>query len=250
MQFTGYQAVAKDWIKNPKSAHANPASYDLSIDTVIIDGEKVQPSSTVGTIVIEPQAVFVIISKEQVAVPTQGVSCYAFPKTRLCKQGLLALNTGIVDPGYDGLISTTAVNFHSRPLTLNVGDPFLRLVFFETHGETPCQSNPVPHAQYVNDRLIESADLPSSFLDVPATVNKLQDKLRADFFRLTATRAGLIIAGTALILTLCLSLLSIFAPAFVPDRYQTKTDVEQNEELRSLNDRFDKLTQQVDAIAP
>ena len=71
-----------------------------------------------------------VISIETIKVP-QNVAGYASVKTGLSRQGLLALNTGILDPGYEGPLSATVVNFGKSDSLLNHGDTFLRLTFHE-----------------------------------------------------------------------------------------------------------------------
>jgi deoxycytidine triphosphate deaminase len=77
---------------------------------------------------VPSQGVVVIFSREVVVCPP-GLCGYAMPKTGLCDDGLLVLNTGIVDPNFKGFLSGTTINFANSKFPLKKGMPFLRLVF-------------------------------------------------------------------------------------------------------------------------
>jgi deoxycytidine triphosphate deaminase len=76
------------------------ASYDVRIGTILAsrDGDSVRET---GCYVLQPQGMVEVISSETVKVPP-NIAGYASVKTDLSRQGLLALNTGILDPGYEG----------------------------------------------------------------------------------------------------------------------------------------------------
>jgi hypothetical protein len=52
-------------------------------------------------------------------------------KTSLCNEGILALNIGIVDPGFSGPLQCTLVNFGKRRYRLKAGTIFGRITFHE-----------------------------------------------------------------------------------------------------------------------
>lgn len=79
---------------------------------------------------VVPQGLVVIESLESVNLPA-NMMAIAHPKTSLCERGLLILNTGIVDPNYNGKLKGTAINFSKRAIIIREGDPFLRLTFHE-----------------------------------------------------------------------------------------------------------------------
>lgn len=179
MQLTGYESVATGIIGTPNASNTQSASYDLSADRVIINGQTQQlPFS------LRPQHMCVIVSKERLKVPRDFVG-YALPKTRLCQRGLLTLNTGILDPGYDGLISTTAINFRSEPIQIRPNEPFLRIVIHElksfTNAPTP-KAQSFPDAEYIEARETESADYPATFLDIPSSFESVAHRVREQVF--------------------------------------------------------------------
>jgi deoxycytidine triphosphate deaminase len=179
-------------------ASVRPASYDLRVGKVIIEGKEFE-----GSVNIRPQQMFIIVSQESVEMPVDHVA-YAMPKTSLCNEGILALNTGIVDPGYRGKLSTTAINFERNTYVLHTGTPFLRLVLhpLETPSgaKTSQETRPVIEGEYLKRRKEDSVRYPKTFLDLPGQaerfVRTVQDQL-VDRQR-NVVLAG--IAGIAIIL--------------------------------------------------
>ena len=51
--------------------------------------------------------------------------------------GILALNAGHIDPGYDGPIVIRLINIRSIPWVLTMGDPIFTVVFQTLNYEAP-----------------------------------------------------------------------------------------------------------------
>lgn len=99
-------------------------TYDLTIDCIIdADGNEYDE------LMVPSSGIVDVISKEIIKLPT-SVTGFAHVKTSLSSKGLLALNIGLIDPGWEGPLSTTLVNFgdHKGKL-LQKGETFLRLTF-------------------------------------------------------------------------------------------------------------------------
>ena len=247
VQYTGFEAVRRRWIRGHVADCVRHASYDLRVAKVLVGGEEQRPKgSRRKYFEIEPQEVAVIVSEEEALVPTCGGSCYAFPKTTLCKDGLLVLNTGVVDPGYEGLISTTAVNFQKTRLRLDVGDAFLRLVFFEFRGTKSDVSEVgrVCRTEYLEKRLEESGQLPTTFLDVPDAVKRLGEGLKQEMFDVNYKKMAVVAGVAALVATIVLSLV----PLLVPLGMERLRDDGQEERLRDLEAKFDALGRVVEGL--
>jgi len=174
VQLTGRESINRKLIGGSCALEPRSASYDLRIGKIIIDG--VVHTSDVQ---IEPQQMFIIVSRETVSVPAGSVG-YAMPKTGLCNKGILALNTGIIDPGYNGPLSTTAINFDKSPYLLGPGDAFLRVVFHTLHGEgssTAVDKFDETGESYMRERRQDSIRFPRTFLDVPGQLEKLSGRI-------------------------------------------------------------------------
>lgn len=175
MQLTGPQALKEGLVPQAAGHQVRPASVDLHVGSVVINGK--QYTTAVD---IRPQQMFIIISQERVQLKA-GFVGYAMPKTSLCNEGILCLNTGILDPGYQGLISTTAINFEEDSYTISPGDAFLRLVFHRLDGEgaaTAVQTDiSMPDATYVKEARAHSKRFPETFLNIPGQVESIADRV-------------------------------------------------------------------------
>jgi deoxycytidine triphosphate deaminase len=77
---------------------------------------------------IDVNGLVVVISKEKITLPNDVVG-YAHIKTSFSQEGLLAINTGIIDPGYEGHLSTVLINYGRKPHKIKINDEVLRLTF-------------------------------------------------------------------------------------------------------------------------
>ncbi|MGR3614611.1 MAG: dCTP deaminase domain-containing protein [Paracoccaceae bacterium] len=80
---------------------------------------------------LEPSSMVAVRTTERVVLPSH-VTGLATLVTSLTHDGLLCLNVGVIDPGYDGHISAFLVNFSSRPRKIALNKRLLRVLFF-TH---------------------------------------------------------------------------------------------------------------------
>ena len=115
-------------------------------------------------IVIPPQGIFVVISAEKVRMPS-NVCGFALPKTRLSEEGILILNTGIVDPLYEGFISGTLINFRKTDYVIKRGMPFLRLVFQYVGSDLTHSLDPAHHT--IPGTSVAERLLPKSMIAMP-----------------------------------------------------------------------------------
>jgi len=194
MALTGHEAVKKGFVIDSDPKSVRPASYDLTIGSILIEGESHAGAS------VKPQQTFIIVSKERVKVPA-GFVAYAMPKTRLCNTGILALNTGVVDPGYDGPLSTIAINFSESHKPLCAGTPFLRLVFNSLEGERSGDEDLVV-AESDQKRIERSKEFPETFLDVPGQTEPFVRKVADEALGKQTNFFLLILAGATVIFAL------------------------------------------------
>jgi hypothetical protein len=95
--------------------------------------------------------------------------------TTLTKNGLLALNVGIIDPFFNGPISTTLINFSDKAVPIKLGMPFFRVLFF-LHADTKdyhLANESRLRSDYVEELTVSAyRDFPRSFLNIPDLDNK------------------------------------------------------------------------------
>jgi deoxycytidine triphosphate deaminase len=158
------------------------ASYDVRIGTIMAveeDGGARLSEKEFHT--IPAQGMVEVISLEKVKVPP-NIAGYASVLTRLSRRGLLALNTGIVDPGYEGPVSAVMVNFGKIPFSVSRGDQFLRLSFHQYI--PPANFKPLPpigQEEFLRERRKDAGERFSAlWLNLP---DHIQGVFRTAFLR-------------------------------------------------------------------
>ncbi|HCO22668.1 MAG TPA: hypothetical protein DIT97_06230 [Gimesia maris] len=176
----------RSFITNGTTNRYREVGYDLTIGDIFVpkDGSKSKyRNKIVNEYEVPPQGVVVIFSRETIEIP-EDICAYAMPKTSLCSEGILVFNTGIVDPGYRGLLSATTVNFSDSPVKLSADQPFLRLVFEPLSAqelqEKPQHIEPLSQKErktYINEKLVSARNFHGTFLNIPGTVEAVSKEI-------------------------------------------------------------------------
>lgn len=144
------------------------ASYDVGVGRIMaVESQSPIRLSEGEFYSVPPQGMVEVTSLETIKMPKE-IAGYASVKTDLSRRGLLALNTGIIDPSYQGPVSAVMVNFGRTPFSLHRNDVFLRLTFHRY--EPPADFKilqPVDRREFERQRRKEVAErFSSSFLDI------------------------------------------------------------------------------------
>ncbi|NOT88394.1 MAG: hypothetical protein HOP03_09435 [Lysobacter sp.] len=138
----------------------------------------------VDSLTLEPQGIAHLISAECVHLPDE-VCGLAHVLTRVCNDGLLTLNIGVVDPGWKNNLSTPVLNFSSERRLLQVGQPFIRLSFHQIQNAHDIESKRYinsPPQDYVREiRARAAGSFGKSFLNIKQLVGKASKKENARF---------------------------------------------------------------------
>jgi len=121
MVLSGQAIVTGGLISTVKTLRVRDASCDLTVGAIVDPQGK-----EVGEYVVPPQGIVRIVSEETLKIDAEHLA-YVHVKTSLCNRGILALNIGIVDPGFDGPLGSTLINFGKTPYMLHEGEVFGRL---------------------------------------------------------------------------------------------------------------------------
>ncbi|MDV7398303.1 hypothetical protein RZS08_43265, partial [Arthrospira platensis SPKY1] len=87
---------------------------------------------------------------------------YVFLKNRLSQKGLLAFNTGIIDPGFEGPVSTVMTNLSREAILLSShgeNSKFFRVVFHKMTLAGELTSNEKRIYSYADYRKYRVSDL-------------------------------------------------------------------------------------------
>ncbi len=121
-----------------------------------------------------------VLSKEEFNMPS-NITGLATLKTAFTKDGILALNVGIIDPMFTGPISTALINFSDRPRQIRIGSKFFRLIFSEHENVSDfhIEDESINFGDYIRELKEKSyADFAPSFLNIPS----FDDKYYTDKF--------------------------------------------------------------------
>ena len=129
----GKQILDRGLVAGGGEKNLKNSTYDLTVGEIVPIGNAAisrrQKHPTVSYF-LDPREMVWVLSKEEFNIPAT-VTGLATLRTTFTKQGILALNVGIIDPFFQGPISTALINFSDRPRRISVGDKFFRIAFFE-----------------------------------------------------------------------------------------------------------------------
>ncbi|MCJ7927042.1 MAG: hypothetical protein MUW55_14265 [Pantoea vagans] len=194
--------------------HSKKSSVDLTIREVLFKDEKNNVRS-LGQALLKPQDSVFVISEEILHVP-EGYIAYVFLKNRLSQKGFLALNTGIIDSGYNGPISTLLINFSAvdeyLPITESEEDKsFFRVVFHEIEKNPKYISNPTvsnqydvkkTYQEYKNFRELDIKKFPKTFLEPIVLKEQISRELTEKLSSISIAKLGTVIAVVGMVLSL------------------------------------------------
>ncbi len=128
-----------------------PSSYDLSAGIIVRrTGAKLpwqdkvkkyfyDPSKSLSEqdeVTIEPGQMMFVITQENVIMP-KDLCGTVYSKNNLSRDGILALTTGHVDPGYKGAIVIRLINLKATDYTLALGKTIYTITFEELKYNDP-----------------------------------------------------------------------------------------------------------------
>lgn len=196
------------------------STYDLSIGEIIPGGKRLKTTAADGTYQLCPGGMVKVIARETLKLPA-GFTAHALPRNTLCTRGVLAINIGIVDPGFEGPISSILINFGDADYPIRPGEAFLRLSFHR------CQKSPkaidaqswVRHAYVEEARSQVLAYLGTHFLNLDETAKKASEGAFGKFRTALVVWAGVAAVGLAL-MTVLVPLGAAYTDHYLSDRVQ------------------------------
>jgi ammonia channel protein AmtB len=133
-----------------------------------------------------------VITKEAIHLP-EGLCATYGQLNRLANQGLMILNTSIVEPGYDGPLSCVLVNFSSQQHALSPDEPIAKVNFHQVCGIPGVLQTRIARDKYEEAASKNATSLPKSLLDVAGVEERVAEKV-GSAIRKSVTFGGLIIA--------------------------------------------------------
>ncbi|MBY6220012.1 dCTP deaminase domain-containing protein [Marinobacter nauticus] len=193
-----------------------------------------------STAVIRPQQTAVLISEEFFNLP-KGILAHAMLKNRLSQKGLIAFNTGIIDSGYQGPVSTFVINLSNRDIEIPEGQVFMRVAFHKVDERyLPEESAKIAEEDlinkkteaYINYRKEDLINFPNDFVGTERIKSALIDEVKDYSIGKSIFYMGLLIA-----------VLSLFSEMILP-RLNTNDSNEKIENLETRIKNLETLTNQ------
>jgi deoxycytidine triphosphate deaminase len=210
-------------VHNGSVAAQQDSTYNATVNEILAEGEVVSASEYR----LPKRGVVWVVSKEEFELP-DDVTGMATLKTTWTHDGILALNVGIVDPGWHGPLAAALVNFSDKPFVIKKGAQFLR-VAFHRHKHTSAQKTWMDMEGYVGFIRDKSARTSSTFLDIKS----LGDEVVNEVFTIPRWVATLTKWGVAFaVVSMLVALLAIFVPiawSIIEGASTTSSKVEQLE---------------------
>jgi deoxycytidine triphosphate deaminase len=192
---------ARVLISNHRDSSIQPSCYDLRVGHVIgkrigvVDGG----ASGIKAVKLRPGELATLLSKERVKLPS-NVTGLVIPRNEYAERGILILNAGHVDPGYEGHVMAQLVNLSDRDQSIRIGESVFSVVFDYLHTRAECpRDNPSKatgeRVAELEERAIEKADT------LAISVGVLQDRFvsQDSFTRLLLARIAGFLAIVAIV---------------------------------------------------
>ncbi|EAQ33199.1 hypothetical protein [Idiomarina baltica] len=220
------------------------SSIDVSIGEIIYhtdDSDKKKVVVTDKTYELESQETVYLVSKEELNVP-KGYVAYVFLKNRFSQKGFMAFNTGIIDGGFKGPISTLATNLSSKTIELGVEklntDKFFRVVFhkidFPKDELEDVETSPNNRDDYMAYLKADLRSLPKYFLDRDKLKKQIDESLNSKTLNISMKNFAIIFGLLSLIVTL--------GPSIAESLHQK---ILQNQKIEILEKRVRDLEKKV-----
>lgn len=154
-------------IKDGIPENVEGCSYDLRIGTIFREGRIIKGKQGAGDqVLLQPGEIISLFTLEELDLPA-NIAATAFPINALSSQGLLVLNPGHIDPGFNGPLTVRVINIRYTPKSIDLGTPIFTVIF---------ERLPQPTNKYAKNVPREVAELRFNAADVeqnPKSLAKL-----------------------------------------------------------------------------
>lgn len=227
------------------------ASYDLRVETFYRKDDAPRSNGAEEEVWIEPQGIVGVISKEIISLP-HDVCAHATVKNSLSVEGILAINIGVIDPGWEGPIASVLLNFGKDRYRLTKGSVFVRLSFHKVSEPMalPDGLKRYSREEYtVKSRSNFDAFMAKSFMDFEKTAEKTSKKysedLKTSLFKYLPVAALML---TLLTFFLNFGVLSIASRAMPQDEVQLRAESLVNTRTADLREQVMALKEEIQKL--
>jgi deoxycytidine triphosphate deaminase len=195
MILTSNEIDVRHLVQNQSSKGIRDTTYDATVGEIIYQGKTHDGQSYV----LPTRGMVWVVSNEKFVIPND-ITGLATLRTTWTHNGILALNVGIIDPGWNGHLATALVNFSNTNFEIERG-AFLRVLFL-SHAKTNAKDILTDRKTYLNQIRDKSSKIPSTFLDLESLADEVLKRIYgSSIFANWLTRFGFILAFLAVIVT-------------------------------------------------
>jgi 2-polyprenyl-3-methyl-5-hydroxy-6-metoxy-1,4-benzoquinol methylase/dUTPase len=136
-----------DLIENHTSSSIKNCSYKIKIGEIVEPetGNVINSSTSQPVYIIKPSEVVIIQSKEKLNLPENITASYSALYS-ISKDGILLINSSMIESGYSGKLSGFLMNFSAQPVIISIGQEIAKLNFIRVN-QIPNPATP----QIIND---------------------------------------------------------------------------------------------------
>ncbi len=186
MLITGNQITEQTLLANAETGNIKGGCYYLRIHSIIPAGKEAESydplkPKTIHT--LEPGGLAWVISQEKFQIEKTSVTALVTLRSGFTKRGMLALDVGLVDANFFGPIGSLVINFSKKPIRLDAGEEFFRVLFFE-HAEAVGKQIPpkveYDHEEYAKKILSDMVGgFSGTFLQTAEMEKRIEENLKS-----------------------------------------------------------------------
>jgi deoxycytidine triphosphate deaminase len=127
-------------IKNADPSKIQACSYDLRVGTIFSSGEVLKSNEAKS--ILKPGGILSVFTLEEIDLP-HNICATVFPINKQSSRGLLVLNPGHIDPGFQGSLTVKLLNISRESIIVKRSEPIFTIVFSRLDQPTskPYQAN-------------------------------------------------------------------------------------------------------------
>ena len=185
MLITGNQITERELLDNADSRNIQGGCYYLRIHSIIPTGAEASsydPTKPKKFHTLEPGGMAWVVSEEMFHIQETSITALVTLRSGFTKQGMLALDVGLVDANFHGPIGSLVINFSKKPIRLNAGDKFFRVLFFQHDKAEGDQAPPqvsYDHVEYTTKILSDMVGgFSGTFLQTAEMESRIEENLK------------------------------------------------------------------------
>lgn len=190
MLITGNQITEQEFLDNADPGNMRGGCYYLRIHSIIPTGDEAKtydPTQPKKFHTLEPGGLAWVISQEKFQIKDTSVTALVTLRSGFTKQGMLALDVGLVDANFFGPIGSLVINFSKKSIRLKAGDEFFRVLFFQ-HAKPEKEQVPTEtrynHQEYVEKILSDMVGgFSNTFLQTAEMEDRIRESLKSDLVK-------------------------------------------------------------------